>query len=90
VRPSDWFSVIGICVLAAAVPGAGSAQHITIDGRFSPAQTVAGPNYTIGANLGNQVGSNLFYSSGQFNLSEAPVPESATLHQPGAPDRSAT
>ena len=44
------------------------AQHITVDGRFSPAQTLVGPNYWIGANLGKQVGSNLFHSFGQFGL----------------------
>jgi filamentous hemagglutinin family protein len=56
-----------------------AAQHITIDGRFSPAQTLVGPNYAIGANLGKQVGSNLFHSFGQFSLS---APESATFSGP--------
>jgi filamentous hemagglutinin family protein len=71
-------------VLAAAVPRAASAQHITIDGRLSPAQTLVGPNYTIGANLGKQVGSNLFHSFGQFSLSNTPVPESATFTSTGS------
>jgi filamentous hemagglutinin family protein len=62
----------------------GSAQHITIDGRLSPAQTLVGPNYTIGANLGKQVGSNLFHSFGQFNLSNTPVAESATFTSTGS------
>jgi filamentous hemagglutinin family protein len=43
-------------------------EDITVDGRFSPAQTLVGPNYAIGANLGKQVGSNLFHSFGQFGL----------------------
>ena len=56
-----------------------SAQHITIDGRFSPAQTLTGPNYSIGANLGKQVGGNLFHSFGQFGLSTG---ESAAFSGP--------
>jgi filamentous hemagglutinin family protein len=62
----------------------GSAQHITIDGRLSPAQTLVGPNYTIGANLGKQVGSNLFHSFGQFSLSHTPVPQSASFTSTGS------
>jgi filamentous hemagglutinin family protein len=72
------------CVLAAAAPRVPSAQHITIDGRFSPAGPLPGPNYTIGANLGKQVGSNLFHSFGQFSLYNAPVPESATFTSTGS------
>jgi filamentous hemagglutinin family protein len=49
-------------------PRAASAQHITIDGRFSAAHTLSGPYYDIGANLGRQVGGNLFHSFGQFGL----------------------
>jgi filamentous hemagglutinin family protein len=56
-----------------------AAQHVTIDGRFSSGQTLVGPNYAIGANLGKQVGSNLFHSFGQFSLS---APESATFSGP--------
>jgi filamentous hemagglutinin family protein len=66
------------------MPRVGSAQHITIDGRLSPAQTLVGPNYTIGANLGKQVGSNLFHSFGQFSLANTPVPESATFTPTGS------
>jgi large exoprotein involved in heme utilization and adhesion len=54
------------------------AQHITADGRFSPAQTLVGPNYWIGANLGKQVG-NLFHSFGQFGLATG---ESAAFSGP--------
>jgi len=60
---------VATCLLAAVAPWGASAQRITIDGRLSPAQTLVGPNYTIGANLGKQVGSNLFHSFGQFSLS---------------------
>jgi filamentous hemagglutinin family protein len=71
---------VAVCSVAAAGPRAASAQHITVDGRFSPVQTLAGPNYAIGANLGKQVGSNLFHSFGQFGLSTG---ESATFSGSG-------
>jgi filamentous hemagglutinin family protein len=61
------------------MPRVAAAQNITIDGRFSPAQTLVGPNYSISANLGKQVGSNLFHSFGQFSLS---TPEKATFSGP--------
>jgi filamentous hemagglutinin family protein len=77
-------AILAICSLASGVPRAVSAQHITIDGRLSQPQTLVGPNYTIGANLGKQVGSNLFHSFGQFSLSNTPVPESATFTSTGS------
>jgi large exoprotein involved in heme utilization and adhesion len=55
------------------------AQNITIDGRFSTAQTLTGPNYDIGANLGKQVGGNLFHSFGKFGLA---TKETATFSAP--------
>jgi filamentous hemagglutinin family protein len=60
-------------------PADALAQHISIDGRFSPAQTLLGPNYGIPARLGKQVGGNLFQSFGQFGLSNG---ESATFFGP--------
>jgi filamentous hemagglutinin family protein len=56
------------------------AQHITVDGRLSPAQTLPGPNYAIGANLGRQVRGNLFHSFGAFGLTPG---ETATFSGPG-------
>src|SRR5271155_3602040 len=67
------------CSILGLVPQIASAQHITVDGRLSPAQTLVGPNYAIGANLGRQVGSNLFHSFGQFGLTTG---ESATFTGP--------
>ena len=61
------------------MPRTAAAQHITVDGRFSPAQTLVGPNYAIGANLGKQVGSNLFQSFGLFGLATG---ESAAFSGP--------
>jgi large exoprotein involved in heme utilization and adhesion len=60
-------------------PRLAEGQHITVDGRFSPAQTLVGPNYSISAGLGKQVGSNLFHSFGQFGLSTG---ESAAFSGP--------
>src|SRR5215211_2632312 len=57
------------------------AQGITVDGRLSPAQTLAGPNYAIGANLGRQVGGNLFHSFGAFGLNKG---EAATFSGPAS------
>ena len=56
------------------------AQHITVDGSLSPAQTLAGPNYSIAANLGKQLGGNLFHSFGKFGLTNG---ESALFSGPG-------
>ena len=46
---------------------------------FLGGETLVGPNYSIGANLGKQVGSNLFHSFGQFGLATG---ESATFSGP--------
>jgi filamentous hemagglutinin family protein len=68
-----------LCLAVCAAPGTARAQHITVDGRLSPAQTLIGPNYAIGANLGKQVGGNLFHSFGLFSLTQ---PETATFSGP--------
>jgi len=54
-------------------------QSITIDGRLSPARTLAGPNYAITPDLGKQVGGNLFHSFGIFGLATG---ETATFSGP--------
>jgi filamentous hemagglutinin family protein len=57
-------------VLAALAPHVALAQSIAIDGSLGPkARTLTGPNYTIGADLGKQIGGNLFQSFGKFGLS---------------------
>src|SRR5262249_34489973 len=68
-----------VALLAALVPRPVAAQHITIDGTLSPTQTLAGPNYRIGAKLGREVGSNLFQSFGICGLATG---ESATFMGP--------
>jgi filamentous hemagglutinin family protein len=83
-RPIDHLPLVGSILAIAFAPNLGWAQHITVDGRFSPAQTLVGPNYSISANLGKQVASNLFQSFGQFSLSHTPTPESATFTSAGS------
>ena len=64
---------------AALLGGQAHGQSITVDGRLGPAQTLAGPNYAIGAALGRQVGGNLFHSFGAFGLKGG---ETATFSGP--------
>jgi filamentous hemagglutinin family protein len=68
--PKVSLALVAACSLSAGVPRVAAAQNISIDGRFSPAQTLnaVGGNYPIGANLGKQVGSNLFHSFEKFGL----------------------
>lgn len=68
LRPGVFFAVVVACSFAALTPRLAAGQHITVDGRFSPAQSLVGPNYSVSAGLGKQVGSNLFHSFGQFGL----------------------
>jgi filamentous hemagglutinin family protein len=60
--------LFAICSIFGTLPQIATAQHITVDGRLSPAQTLVGPNYWIGANLGKQMGNNLFHSFSKFGL----------------------
>jgi filamentous hemagglutinin family protein len=80
-RLTFYLALVAVCFFAAFVPPRSSAQNISIDGRFSPAQTLRaiGGNYSVDANFGKQVGSNLFHSFGKFGLSTG---ESATFSGP--------
>jgi filamentous hemagglutinin family protein len=64
--------------LAGTTPARGG---VVMDGSLGPAGALAGPNYAIGANLGHQVGGNLFHSFSAFSLTAA---ESATFSGPGS------
>jgi filamentous hemagglutinin family protein len=57
--------------------------QITLDGSLGPQGALLGPNYTIDANVGKQVGGNLFHSFGEFNVRTA---ESATFTGPNTVD----
>ena len=68
---------LAVCV----APEIAGAQHIAVDRarcrRRRPCST--GPNYSIGSNLGKQVGGNLFQSFGLFGLTQG---ETATFSGP--------
>ncbi|MCP5159711.1 MAG: filamentous hemagglutinin N-terminal domain-containing protein [Gammaproteobacteria bacterium] len=63
-------------VLASTVQG-----QVTLDGTFGPSGSLSGPNYAITADLGQQVGSNLFHSFGVFSIQTG---ESATFSGPSS------
>jgi filamentous hemagglutinin family protein len=52
---------------------------VVLDGSFGTKGALPGPNYMISANFGKQVGTNLFQSFSQFNLTSS---ESATFTGP--------
>jgi filamentous hemagglutinin family protein len=74
-----WLHVLAGALFGVLVPGGAWAQNITIDGTLSEAKTLVGPNYAITANLGKQIGGNLFHSFGKFGLSQG---ESANFSGP--------
>ena len=55
--------------------------QITLDGTLGPATALTGPNYDITSNFGQTIGSNLFHSFNEFNLTAA---ESATFSGPNS------
>jgi filamentous hemagglutinin family protein len=65
-------------MLLSGLLAVGRAQ-VTLDGSLGPQGPLPGPNYHIGAELGQIRGSNLFQSFGQFNVQTG---ESATFTGP--------
>jgi filamentous hemagglutinin family protein len=57
----------GVAIGLFSVLGPVSAQ-IRTDGSVGPVSALTGPNFAIGANLGKQVGGNLFHSFSSFNV----------------------
>src|SRR5712691_9980294 len=70
--------VLGEFLLLCLCPAVSQAQ-ITLDGSLGPKGPLAGPHYTIDAQVGRQVGGNLFHSFGEFNVQTG---ESATFTGP--------
>src|SRR5712691_2479390 len=74
--------VAGIVTLVwALLSSAPLHAQITLDGSLGPRQTLTGPYFKIGADLGQIRGHNLFHSFGQFNLRTS---ESATFTGPAS------
>lgn len=61
-----------------------SLAQITLDGSLGPGGPLAGPDFDIGAELGQQQGGNLFHSFQHFHLQTG---ESATFHGPAQVNR---
>ena len=68
-------------VLVMALFSSSVSAQVVLDGTLGPAGPLAGPNYDIGAELGRQVGGNLFHSFGQFDVGTG---ESATFSGPAS------
>lgn len=72
--------ILNIVVLGTVLAGAVQAQ-VTLDGTLGPSGPLSGPNYAITADLGQQVGGNLFHSFGVFSIQTG---ESATFSGPNS------
>ena len=70
--------ILTAALLTVALP---APAQISTDGTLGPSVNLEGPNFQIGANLGQQHGPNLFHSFRDFNLSSH---ESATFSGPNS------
>jgi filamentous hemagglutinin family protein len=73
-----WALLLSSGLLLGVLRGSSDAQ-ITLDGSLGPPGPLTGPDYRIGAELGQLRGSNLFHSFGAFNV---PTGGSATFTGP--------
>lgn len=71
----------GLLIVAANLT---ATAQISMDGTLGRAGPLAGPNYQVTADLGQQHGGNLFHSFGQFSILSG---ESATFSGPNSIDR---
>jgi filamentous hemagglutinin family protein len=69
-------ALVSLWLAAVPLPARGA---VTLDGTLGPAGSLRGPDYDIRADLGRQLGGNLFHSFGEFNLLAG---ESATFSGP--------
>jgi len=73
-------AVIIIIFILFSIPMIPSANaEVSLDGSMGPSGALAGPDYTIGHDLGRLQGANLFHSFGRFNVMTG---ESATFTGP--------
>src|SRR5437867_6668578 len=77
-RACRWFAGI-VTLVGALLSSTPLRAQITLDGSLGPRQTLTGPNFTIGADLGQIRGHNLFHSFDKFNIRTS---ESATFTGP--------
>lgn len=76
-RPQD---SRGLLALGASVLACAASADIATDGSLGPKVELAGPEMTIGAELGQTRGKNLFHSFQRFNI---PTDQRATFTGPG-------
>jgi filamentous hemagglutinin family protein len=76
MQSRPWCWALALTVYAGSIPA-----QVTLDGTLGRAAALPGPNYAITADLGQQVGGNLFHSFGTFSI---PTSASATFSGPAS------
>lgn len=79
--PSFRLKSLYFCLLLSLGGSLPAQAAITLDGSLGPGRSLGGPDYAITADLGRQLGANLFHSFGTFDLGKG---ESATFSGPGS------
>ncbi|NJO14600.1 MAG: filamentous hemagglutinin N-terminal domain-containing protein [Thioploca sp.] len=72
MKPILYFTSLFLCI-------SGAYAEVILDGTLGTLGALSGPDYAVGAELGQQLGDNLFHSFSQFNLNSE---ESATFSGP--------
>lgn len=78
-RLPGWLDFMTLAALLASAPPV--PAEVTLDGTLGPSSALAGPNHAVTADLGRQVGGNLFHSFAVFNLTAS---ETATFSGPSS------
>ena len=73
-----------LCIISIATFNITTISHaeVVLDGTLGRGGALSGPDYLIGADLGQQHGDNLFHSFQSFNLESLERLESATFSGP--------
>ncbi|MBI5641109.1 MAG: filamentous hemagglutinin N-terminal domain-containing protein, partial [Nitrospirae bacterium] len=79
VARKDLFSIIRTAALILIFSAAGVDAEVVPDGTMGKSGALTGPHYSIGSDLGKQLGGNLFHSFTSFNIYTG---ESATFSGP--------